>query len=197
SARSAVKTSVLSKQCKSAWKHVHTLNLNLRFSEYSKNERCADNLLSLRYSLHVSKVLLILHKVQAPHVEFSLLRRVVQYAVSHGAQQFYIRPSCIQMPILELFDSMISGTITTLELESFDLDCRSEFSGFRMLTTLELHYCRFLTNEELVEPFSKFPCLENLVLDRCLLEHEVEGRPVRLRVSGLELVRLSLIRTCA
>ncbi|CAN1169833.1 hypothetical protein LINPERHAP2_LOCUS28633 [Linum perenne] len=88
------------------------------------------------------------------------------------------------MPILELFDSMISGTITTLELES-------------MLTTLELHYCRFLTNEELVEPFSKFPCLENLVLDRCLLEHEVEGRPVRLRVSGLELVRLSLIRTCA
>ncbi|CAN1332899.1 Putative F-box/LRR-repeat protein At5g02930 [Linum perenne] len=193
--RSAIKTSLLSKQWKSAWKHVHTLNLNLHCSEFSKDERFAENVLFLRYPLHLSKVLLNIGKLRCRHgdAEYSLLRRVVEYAVSHGAQEFHIRLNCIHMPFLELFDS-ISDTVTTLELSRFPLYRRLEFSRFRLLTTLELRNCWFLTNEELVEPFSKFPCLENLVMDECSWEHEVEGRPVKLRVSGLELVRLSLLR---
>ncbi|CAN1833884.1 F-box/LRR-repeat protein At4g14096 [Linum perenne] len=188
--RSAIKTSLLSKQWKSAWKHVHTLNLNLHCSEFSKDERFAENVLFLRYPLHLSKVLLNIGKLRCRHgdAEYSLLRRVVEYAVSHGAQEFHIRLNCIHMPFLELFDS-ISDTVTTLELSRFPLYRRLEFSRFRLLTTLELRNCWFLTNEELVEPFSKFPCLENLVMDECSWEHEVEGRPVKLRVSGLELVR--------
>ncbi|CAN1225539.1 Putative F-box/FBD/LRR-repeat protein At1g78760 [Linum grandiflorum] len=53
---SAVRTSVLSKQWKSAWKHVHALNMELKFDEYSRYERFVDKLLSLRHSYHVSKV---------------------------------------------------------------------------------------------------------------------------------------------
>ncbi|CAN1186240.1 F-box/LRR-repeat protein At4g14096, partial [Linum perenne] len=182
--RSAIKTSLLSKQWKSAWKHVHTLNLNLHCSEFSKDERFAENVLFLRYPLHLSKVLLNIGKLRCRHgdAEYSLLRRVVQYAVSHGAQEFHIRLNCIHMPFLELFDS-ISDTVTTLELSRFPLYRRLEFSRFRLLTTLELRNCWFLTNEELVEPFSKFPCLENLVMDECSWEHEVEGRPVFSKIS--------------
>ncbi|CAN0841447.1 Putative F-box/LRR-repeat protein At5g02930 [Linum grandiflorum] len=197
--KSAVKTSVLSKQWKSVWKHVHSLNLELNFNEYARYARFVDNVLSLRYPLHVSKVLLLWNLgacPAAPDDWFSLLRRLFRYAVSHGAQHFNIRLRInLYIPLLELFDS-ISDTVRTLELVRFDLDCQPERSAFRLLTTLKLYDCWFSTEDELVEPFSQFPFLKDLVLDDCSwLVSEDEHRIRRLRISGLELVNLTITRT--
>ncbi|CAN0841446.1 F-box/LRR-repeat protein At4g14096 [Linum grandiflorum] len=196
---SAVQTCLLSKQWESTWKHVHSLNLNLKFDEYSRYEMFVDKVLSLRHPFHVSKVLWHRSVYSDAHdgCEFSLLRRLVQYAVSHGAQHFDVRPiycNELNTPRLEWFDS-ISDTVRSLKLRWFDLDCRPICSAFRLLTTLELDSCRFLTDRELVEPFSQFPCLKDLVMDGCSCSWVSEAdadRPVRLRVSGLELVRFSL-----
>ncbi|CAN1225545.1 Putative F-box/LRR-repeat protein At5g02930 [Linum grandiflorum] len=189
---SAVRTSVLSKQWKSAWKHVHALNMELKFDEYSRYERFVDKLLSLRHSYHVSKVFW-----SPDGYEFSLLTRVVQYSVSHGAQHFDLRHSHDNVPntpLLELFDSA-SDFVRTLKVVCFDFDCRPVCScRFQLLTTLELVLCWFLTDRELVEPFSQFPCLKDLVLHDCpLISPDDDGLDVRLRVSGLELERLSLL----
>ncbi|CAN0841581.1 F-box/LRR-repeat protein 13 [Linum grandiflorum] len=91
--KSAVETCVLSKQWECTWKHVHSLNLDLKFREYSRYETFVDNVLSLRHPLHASKVIWHPYGCISPPAdrEFSLLRKVLQYAVSHGVQHFDLR----------------------------------------------------------------------------------------------------------
>ncbi|CAN1225549.1 hypothetical protein LINGRAPRIM_LOCUS991 [Linum grandiflorum] len=167
--------------------------MELKFDEYSRYERFVDKLLSLRHSYHVSKVFwdTDLDSESPDGYEFSLLTRVVQYSVSHGAQHFDLRHSHDNVPntpLLELFDSA-SDFVRTLKVVCFDFDCRPVCScRFQLLTTLELVLCWFLTDRELVEPFSQFPCLKDLVLHDCpLISPDDDGLDVRLRVSGLEL----------
>ncbi|CAN0841582.1 Putative F-box/LRR-repeat protein At3g18150 [Linum grandiflorum] len=199
--KSAVQTSVLSKQWTSAWRHVHSLNLTLNSNRYSRYETFVDKVLSLRYPLQVSKVSwdTFAYSDSPDGWEFSLLRRLVQYAMSHGAQHFDIQLSKItetkpNISLLELFDSFCDN-VRTLQLGRVYLDCQSECSAFRLLTMLKLHHCGFSVSGdvELVEPFSQFPCLKDLALFDCWWISEVEDFPrVRLRVSGLELVSLRL-----
>ncbi|CAN0841449.1 F-box/FBD/LRR-repeat protein At2g04230 [Linum grandiflorum] len=171
--KSSVQTCVLSKQWESTWKHVHSLNLDLEFDEYSRYERFVNKLLSLRHPLPVSKVLWRAyygsHGPITIGIEFALLRRVIQYAVSHGAQHLDLKPRCQyepNIPLLELFDSL-SDTVTSLELLCFYFYCKpAECCQFRLLTTLKLESCRLSADGELVEPFSQFPCLKDLVLLR-------------------------------
>ncbi|CAN0841443.1 Putative F-box/LRR-repeat protein At5g02930 [Linum grandiflorum] len=190
--KSAVQTCILSKHWESAWKHVHSLNLELDFDKASSYERFVEKVLSLRYPLHVSNVHWVTYPSHASlSPRFRVLRKVVQYAVSHGAQSFVLQTG-LRIPLLELFDS-ISDTVTSLEFGRLYLDCQSECSAFRLLTTLKLHDCCFLTEDELVEPFSQFPCLKDLALDDFSFDYH---QPVtRLRISGLELVSLRLANT--
>ncbi|CAN0841315.1 Putative F-box/LRR-repeat protein At3g18150, partial [Linum grandiflorum] len=206
--QTAVQTTLLSKHWISAWKYVHTLNLEVDINRYWRCETFVNNVLSLRYPLNVSQVVWNTDSIdRAPDGwEFSILKRVVQYALSHGAQHFILEPRYYNkhnIPLLELFDSASDhdSTVRTLELSWFDLDCRpAACSRFQLLTTLQLGYSRFLTDRELVEPFSQFPCLKDLVLYNCSLswvsqgddDDDVAPPPVRFRVSGLELRRLSL-----
>ncbi|CAN0841425.1 Putative F-box/LRR-repeat protein At3g18150 [Linum grandiflorum] len=202
--RSAVKTCLLSKQWECVWKHVHALNLQPSFREYSQYETFVDKLLSLRYPLQVSKLFwnMRIYGWQPKEKEnpiddckFSLLRKVVRYAVSHGAQHFDLKPiynDKSKIPLFELFDST-SDSVITLELVRFDIYCQPERSPprFRFLTTLKLKSCCFSADEDQLahEPFSQFPSLKDLVLLRCEL---VAKRDWRLRVSGLELVNLRI-----
>ncbi|CAN0922761.1 F-box/FBD/LRR-repeat protein At1g78750, partial [Linum grandiflorum] len=207
---SAVKTCVLSKQWKCTWKHVDVLNLDLNIlanykTNYSRIETFVDKVLSLRYPFRLSKMLwkseINDHRSDyVPGSQFGLLRRVVQYAVSHGAQHFQIRPKICResyTPLSELFES-ISDSVRSLDLSQFTLDkicCQPPdecSSRFRLLTSLKLKssYCFVADGVELVEPFSKFPCLKDLVLHNFWFYH---NQPVTFRVSGLQLVNFTLI----
>ncbi|CAN0841448.1 Putative F-box/LRR-repeat protein At3g18150 [Linum grandiflorum] len=206
--RSAVNTGLLSKQWESTWKHVHALNLQLYFREYSRVETFVDRLLSLRYPLHVSKLFWNtgIHdrsrtKYLRRNCEFSPLRKVVRYAVSHGAQHFDINPMYDEkptIPLFELFDST-SDSVRTLDLSWFDIYCQPERSPprLRFLTTLKLERCSISADEDQLthEPFSQFPCLKDLVLLHCQLERKGDAELRRLRVSGLELINLRISHT--
>ncbi|CAN0900274.1 F-box/LRR-repeat protein At5g02910 [Linum grandiflorum] len=200
----AIHTCILSNQWKCTWKHVHALNLNLdMLDEYAKHERFVDKFLSLRCPLRVSKVSFDSNIYgwidDAPDDgQFGLLRRVLQYAVSHGAQHFDLKPRFDlqpNTPFFELFNP-ICDSVISLDLSWFDIYCQPQCSSrFRLLTTLKLRHCNLIVKDgELVEPFSQFPCLKDLVLHYCLFFSEgSDHRSARLRVSGIELVKLTIL----
>ncbi|CAN1779139.1 Putative F-box/LRR-repeat protein At3g18150 [Linum perenne] len=186
----AVKTSVLSRRWRCAWKHVPVLNISFPFRlEYPQFKRYVDKVLSLRYPLNVST---IRYEDFFDEDDGSLLIRVVEYAFSHATQHLmiymerergeddYIFP--------KLFDSILDSNLKTLDLRGFNIDRRFKSFGFRVLKTLELSSCMLSFHEEILDPFSEFPCLENLVLESCPQSHE------RLRISGLKLRNLKILQ---
>ncbi|CAI0542112.1 unnamed protein product [Linum tenue] len=92
----------------------------------------------------------------------------------------------------DLFGSATSSSncnLETLELEGFEIDSGFGSPGFRMLTSLDLWTCLVACGEEeVLEPFSNFPCLKHLSLRDLLGDFLFR----LMKIHGLELLSLKL-----
>ncbi|CAN1784349.1 F-box/LRR-repeat protein 13 [Linum perenne] len=90
--------------------------------------------------------------------------------------------------------SVCDSTLKSLELSSFALYVWFEAISFEMLTSLRLDLCMILSDPyDPIDPFSKFLCLENLVVNGLFPSHG-DDRAKKLRISGLKLLSLDLSR---
>ncbi|CAI0542113.1 unnamed protein product [Linum tenue] len=195
--RSAVQTSVLSRSWRSAWKHVPVLDFSQHsFQRYSSFHRYVGNVLSLRYPLNLRKVKFADGERRSDGRDDSLVIRVIQYALSHDARHLVIdNANDVISPDIyrfsDLFGSATSSSncnLETLELEGFEIDSGFGSPGFRMLTSLDLWTCLVACGEEeVLEPFSNFPCLKHLSLRDLINDH-----PGLMKIHGLELLSLKL-----
>ncbi|CAL1393392.1 unnamed protein product [Linum trigynum] len=188
----AVQTSVLSRSWRCAWKHVAVLDLNTAsFERYSRFERFGDKVMSLRYPLSLRKVCFVDEEIMHKRRDHPLFERVIEHAFSHDAQHVVIELEH-ELELEENFDfSRLfcsvtnSSNVKTLELRWVKLDYKSEFSGFRSLTTLNL-YCCWLDAGDVFSD-SNFPCLKNLAIEKC------ECFCYTGCISGLHLLSLKLL----
>ncbi|CAN1299836.1 Putative F-box/LRR-repeat protein At3g28410 [Linum perenne] len=200
--RSAVQTSVLSRQWRGAWKHVPVINIHYDSFEYIRNyesfEGFVDKVLSLRYPLSLTKVIFVGGVDFFEEREEALVARIIKYALSHGTQHLAIDQHSNwdcgnkKYPFSDMFGSIDDCSLKTLELRAFALDIGWISSGFQVLTKLELGHCKVLLNDEkdVVDPFSRLPCLKHLVLT--LVLPGSGNRNKVLRISGLQLLSLDL-----
>ncbi|CAN1300085.1 F-box/LRR-repeat protein 13 [Linum perenne] len=197
----AVQTSVLSRRWRCAWKYVTALHLHSRsFREYSSFRVYLDKVMSLRYPLTVREITLI-DEGNAEDRDGSLFASVINYAIFYATQYLCVNlknddswESQTEYYFSELFGTISDCNLKTLELDTLVLDVGLRSSGFRMLTKLEVYGCLFLSDdEEVIDTFSEFPCLEHLVLDGGALDNLYDDK--RFRISGLRLLSLSVTDT--
>ncbi|CAN1138711.1 F-box/LRR-repeat protein 13 [Linum perenne] len=201
-----VQTSVLSRRWRCVWKHVPALvfDSNSFDQSHKRFTMFVDKVLSLRYPTNVDKVsystsLDVYHEdsdedeyEDKDHYDpFLLMLRVVEYAVSHKTLHLkldlYDDSDGGYYKFPQSYGSIPNCNLGSLCLVSFVIDDRFESFGLGLLTTLELFDCSFEYDQELLDPFSKFPCLKNLFLHRNIFHGKF-----RLRIAGLELHSLEL-----
>ncbi|CAN1845836.1 hypothetical protein LINPERHAP1_LOCUS37987 [Linum perenne] len=184
------------------------VNLKVRFIHFDRIEVYEPNLKSFFFHKvdFVHEFLqLTLHSLD--HVDITLysqayntLKRVIEYVLSHGIKN-------LSMNLLVGFDSsepvyafskLFSKVLNDegmliLKLESMKLDqsVRIQTTGFRLLMKVELVECKYFSNEEVIEPFGGFLCLEDLILDVVHCDPEDEYKK-RFRISGERLVNLKV-----
>ncbi|CAN1850772.1 F-box/LRR-repeat protein 13 [Linum perenne] len=131
-------------------------------------------------------------------VEDPLVERVVEYAVFHGASHLDLGVdySCSRKTngyrFSESYTSIFGSDLETLSINSFEIDSLFGSFDFRALTEMELVYCDFqYGQDELLDPFSRFPCLKNLVLRSN--HRDCSGRDNKFRISGPQLLNLKLL----
>ncbi|CAN1161554.1 F-box/FBD/LRR-repeat protein At5g56420 [Linum perenne] len=198
-----METSVLSRRWKCVWKHVPALNLDARSFGYcySRFARFVDKVLSLRYPLNVNRIIYISGyteaEAEAEAEECSLagkdllVVKVIKYAASHGTRHLNLEHCYVDEPniLSKSYASISECDLETLSLFSFEIDNRLQSFGFRMLTEMSLIKCDFRSDQELPDPFSKFPCLKSLVLDMFYWDFENHRR---FRIFGPQLHNLKL-----
>ncbi|CAI0408665.1 unnamed protein product [Linum tenue] len=121
-------------------------------------------------------------------LDCELFGKVIKYALSHDTHHLVVdtnSTSCsCDYSFSDLFGTISSCNLTTLELQSVLIDEAFAHSGFGMLTTLNLELCELEYDlDEYLDPLSGCPCLQNLVLNHC--SHFV-------KISGPQLLRLTL-----
>ncbi|CAL1373561.1 unnamed protein product [Linum trigynum] len=197
--KSSVQTSVLSRFWRCVWKHVPALEFNqYYFQDYSSFRRYVGKVLSRRYPLNLRKVSFLDRQLRSEGRDDSLVIRVIRHALYHDAQRLLIvtvndmtTPDTYRFS--DLFGSISSCNLKTLELEGFDLDRGFGSPGFRALTTLDLLTCLVACDQEVLEPFSNFSCLKHLSMRDCRgyeSSRLVDDRSIR--IYGLELLSLTL-----
>ncbi|CAI0491968.1 unnamed protein product [Linum tenue] len=157
----AVRTSVLSRFWRCAWKHVPVLKLySNSFQQYSSFERFVENILSLRHPFTVRSMTYAVNdeleleeeddeeeeEVEEEDSEeriFNQFVKVIKYALSHGIQHltfslFYIVDVQDTYGFSDLFGTISNCNLKTLDLFGVHIDGGFGSSGFSMLTTLEL-----------------------------------------------------------
>ncbi|CAN0879067.1 Putative F-box/LRR-repeat protein At5g02930 [Linum grandiflorum] len=173
--KSAVQTSVLSRQWKSSWKYLAVLE----FDGYGMWQHEFE-----RYELDTKP-------------ENSLLAKVIRYALSHRTQHLEIHFKYLgsisgnRSAHLIGFNSDNSD-LKTLELSYFRFRNRFRWSGFLVLETLDLVGCTLSAGREhgFIDPFSSLPCLKHLGLTSIRMINN--NADAGLRVSGLQLLSLRL-----
>ncbi|CAI0491890.1 unnamed protein product [Linum tenue] len=200
----AVRTSVLSRFWRCAWKHVPVLKLySNSFQQYSSFERFVENILSLRHPFTVRSMTYAvndeLELEEEDDEEEEEFVKVIKYALSHGIQHltfslFYIVDVQDTYGFSDLFGTISNCNLKTLDLFGVHIDGGFGSSGFSMLTTLELGQCLLASDQDGdFDPFSNFPCLKKLVLAHCKhLDSEVPGHERRLKIYGPQLLSLEL-----
>ncbi|CAN1134807.1 F-box/FBD/LRR-repeat protein At1g16930 [Linum perenne] len=199
STKSAVQTTVLSRRWRCVWKHVPVIHICGNPFDQSKSfNRFVDMVLSLRYPLSLSKMIFIDHWDFEGEREDCRFMRIIKYALSHHTKHLTIYlqnggyPEKGLYPFSALFGLISDSDLKSLELREFTIDAGFQSSGFgfRVLTRLKLDGCMVLANhEEVIDPFSKFPCLRTLELLDLSTSHS--GKV--FRISGLQLISLNII----
>ncbi|CAI0493087.1 unnamed protein product [Linum tenue] len=196
--KSAVRTSKLSRSWSRVWKHVPVLDLrSSALRGLVRLEKFVCKVLSLRYDLNVRKVSYIDDVGYGFQRHESMMVRVIKYAFSHRVQHLVVDTGYDSNHDDTHRFSFLFGPIKncdhleTLELGSVTLDSGFGYSGFRMLTTLNVRACMLDTDQgDDLDLFCNFPYLRNLILSDCFLPcTKSEGN---LRVCGPELVNLEL-----
>ncbi|CAN0897324.1 Putative F-box/LRR-repeat protein At5g02700 [Linum grandiflorum] len=205
--KTVVQTSVLSRRWRFVWKHVPALDLDYYSFDgcLTKFARFVDKVLSLRHPLNVNRIR-YRNGCPADHwanpsagdpstevPEDPLVVRVFEYAVSHGTSHLMVDLDYdiyFTYSFSESYSCVFECDLKTLSLQCFELDNRFQSFGFRALTDIRLVACHFRSDQELLDPFSEFPCLKNLVLDTCNIR-----LCTRFRISGQQLHNLELLST--
>ncbi|XP_058745674.1 F-box/LRR-repeat protein At4g14096-like [Vicia villosa] len=184
----AVQTSILSPRWNSLWKRIPTLKLNsLIFKHLKDFTKFVTHILSLRDdSTAIHTLSFHRHGLIEPH----LLKRVINYGISHNVQQLYIYVKCeIQHFPPSLFSCR---TLTSLRLAVVHpkiYAMRTLFPNslnMPSLTELCLHAFAFRVGDDgRAEPFSALHKLNTLIIDKC----EVQN----LCILSTSLVRLTIV----
>ncbi|KAK2441097.1 F-box/LRR-repeat protein [Trifolium repens] len=165
----AVQTCILSTRWKNLWKHLSTLTLNSSGFNNQKNfTKFVSRILSLR------EVSTVLHSLDFEHngiTEPRLLKRIVNYAISHNVQrlrinircQFQYFPTCVfscrTLTSLDLFVGHPTIHKVLLFPNSLDLPA---------LTSLSLKSFTFCVGDDgCVDPFSTLNSLNSLIIRHC------------------------------
>ncbi|CAI0408664.1 unnamed protein product [Linum tenue] len=203
--KSAVQTCILSQLWRSFWKHVLVLTLHrLSFQKYSSFCRYVDEVLSLRNPLINARKIIYTDKERYENRDRRLLIRVIQYAASHGTQLLVLDEDTVLASSVEedfrfpqFFAPILNSNLKTLEFRGYMvLNSGMGSPGFRNVTTLDLDRCVLYSDAEEEwdpDPFSNFPCLENLVLKDCYYGSTFYSGNRTLRISGLSLLSLKLV----
>ncbi|CAN1138962.1 F-box/LRR-repeat protein 13 [Linum perenne] len=202
--KSAVQTSVLSRQWRCIWKYVPIINIDSDSFKISGNyesfyeifKRFVDKVLSLRYPLNLRKVIFVDDSWDEERDE-DLFARFIKHALSHHTQHLSIdlqnngNWAEMQYPFSDMFGSITDCNVKTLELSAISLDIGWKSSSFQVLTKLELSRCMILLNDEdVVDPFSRFPCLKHLVMRH--IDPSEDNDHKAFMISGLQLLSLDL-----
>ncbi|CAI0441634.1 unnamed protein product [Linum tenue] len=195
--KAGVQTSILSRAWRSAWKNVPVLDFcSNSFSQYPSYRRYVDKVLSLRYLVNVEKLTYISNESSEEERADSQFGRVVQYALCHDTQHLAIGDRIRfhrYLRFSDLFGSILNCNIRTLELRSIAIDSGFRSFGFQRMTTLKLDWCNFSFEQvEDLDPFSNFPCLQNLSLTNSSNRVPRHLRGGSFKVSGLQLLSLKL-----
>ncbi|CAN1253948.1 F-box/FBD/LRR-repeat protein At4g00160 [Linum perenne] len=176
--KSIVRTSTLSKQWKYTWIQGSTLPLDSStFRSEPSFETYIRKVLSRRSPSNLHKLSLTDYQdfKQDPEEDGHedeeedddpLVVKLLEYAVSQETRHLVLNMSCeldyhaYKFP--QSYRSISNCNLNTLQLLNFVIDDRFESFGFQLLTKLELNFSIYDSDQELRDPFSKFPCLKNL-----------------------------------
>ncbi|TXG55638.1 hypothetical protein EZV62_020894 [Acer yangbiense] len=180
-----VHTSLLSKEWRYHWIHIHSLNFDfttftnfISFKNFVLNilqHRKPSTLIGLRFHLNDNRR------------NVHLVRKISSYALSHGVEEL----------IANIFPARLFECLKTLKLGSCTITSfpDSPFGHFVLLTTLQLYKVR-LTHNNITNNddnnnglFSSFPNLENLSLIKCLVESDCK---MSFNISNPRLVHLMI-----
>ncbi|CAN0879070.1 Putative F-box/LRR-repeat protein At5g02930 [Linum grandiflorum] len=198
--KSAVQTSVLSRQWKSSWKYLAVLEFDGYGMWQHEFERYVNKVLSLRYhQLNLNKLIFRYYLLELDtKPENSLLAKVIRYALSHRTQHLEIHFKYLgsisgnRSAHLIGFNSDNSD-LKTLELSYFRFRNRFRWSGFLVLETLDLVGCTLSAGREhgFIDPFSSLPCLKHLGLTSIrMINNNCSNDDTIFRISGPQLLSL-------
>ncbi|CAI0399195.1 unnamed protein product [Linum tenue] len=219
--KSVVRTSLLSRGWRHAWKHVPVLEFHRgSFPRAREFDSFIDRVLSLRRDLSLSKVVYAetyLSPEPPRNEKADIIDRqvkVISYALSHDVQQLVVHsweanqetaaPYCDFSSIFPVCGSNNAtgnydctkkkkeADLKTLDLKWINLDPGFvACSVFPMLTTLNLERCAFGTEGLILS--ASIPCLINLVITNCRLKGKAtEIKARRIKVYAPHLLSLKL-----
>ncbi|XP_058747132.1 F-box/LRR-repeat protein At4g14096-like [Vicia villosa] len=184
-AKPTVQTCILSPRWNSLWKRLPTLRLNCFNYRYYNFTEFVTQILSLRDdSTTLHTLTFHRHGLVEPH----LLKRVLNYGISHNVQQLEINVKCeIQHFPPSLFSC---HTLTSLKLVHPNFYYMRALLPYSLnlpsLTELHLHSFAFPFGDDgCAEPFSGLHKLNTLIIDKC----EVQN----LCILSTSLVRLTIV----
>ncbi|CAN0879292.1 Putative F-box/LRR-repeat protein At3g28410 [Linum grandiflorum] len=206
--KTVVQTSVMSRRWRFVWQNVPVLEFDV--SDFDDSFK--------RFNVFVDKVLSLRSDIQNDIERISyadgqghadedededkdkdrleerrdaLVVRLIELAASHGTRDLELAPNCLyRFP--QSYGCISGSSIKSLHLKYCAIDDRLESFGFQLLTSLELVACRFESDQEVMDPFSKFPCLKSLSMFGC---YYIKIKMKRLRIAGVELNSLKLNST--
>ncbi|CAN0879084.1 Putative F-box/FBD/LRR-repeat protein At3g49040 [Linum grandiflorum] len=195
--RSAVQTSVLSRQWRCAWKHLSVLDFSSLFGYNKSFRKEVEKVLSLRHRLNLSKVVFneYLEELDA-EPDNNMFARVSRYALSHRTRDLEInlayngdlsRHASLGDHLLGF--NYVNFSLKNLTLSGLSFDSRFRWSSFRALEKLDMFGCTFSAGEDevIIDPFRNLPCLKHLKLspyNKCSNDDTI------FRISGPQLLSL-------
>ncbi|XP_057425510.1 F-box protein At4g22280-like isoform X1 [Lotus japonicus] len=188
-AKYAVQTCMLSKRWKDLWKRLPNLILlSADFDTFKFFTKFVSTILTRRDG---STALHALDFERMGCIQPPLIKRIVNYAVSHNVQQLGIYVECDMQHLLPCI--FTCHTLTSLKLIVYpkgysDITLFPKSLNLPALTTLHLGNFTFCSNDnDRADPFSAFNRLNSLIIDHCKLK---DART--LCISGMALVNLTL-----